>query len=526
MKEPINPMKTVDLQQEGGMQFSLRDFLYIIFKHKFKIIIIFLLFSILATAFVMIQPAYFQSVSRVLIKDRSASLSPDPSIVESMMGSTNVSYKLMSVELAIMESNELLKDVIKKIDIDNFFRLSYQQIQYISSLKQTVKDIIPYFSKDDEIVEKDLKLQAMDIIRDNFAFKGRDNILTLTYKSLDPVLAHDTLNVIVESYIERHIKILEPAISPDFFKKKFDESQKQLISKQNELKLLKENHNIFSLEDQKRIVVTQIGELKSRINVSNENLNASSAKIEYLEDYINNLSDTESRDYTNGLTSPSMEYLRQRLVEFRLKKAELVNKYPEDSRYILDINQQIQLTETSIEEEKKILIEQSKNNINMDTNSLNLSPENMLQNERTNNKEEKARLAVLTQQFQNLENEISELSEIEGEHNKIMNEIKLLEEENIQNQQNYQKSLLTATLENEKVSNLRLIQPPTLPNKPVGTLKERYRNIALGVFGGLIAGIVFAFILEYFKNTIKKNVDVENRLGLKVLASLSQIKIK
>lgn len=74
------------------------------------------------------------------------------------------------------------------------------------------------------------------------------------------------------------------------------------------------------------------------------------------------------------------------------------------------------------------------------------------------------------------------------------------------------------------VSNVNIVDPAELPKSPVGPRK--LRNTALAVLVALVfaAGIVIA--IEYLDNTIKNSEDVENRLGLTVLGTIPEFRIK
>jgi capsular polysaccharide biosynthesis protein len=74
------------------------------------------------------------------------------------------------------------------------------------------------------------------------------------------------------------------------------------------------------------------------------------------------------------------------------------------------------------------------------------------------------------------------------------------------------------------VPHVNIIDPAELPEYPVAPRKAR--NTALSVFAAVVlaAGVILAS--EYFDNTIKTAEDVENRLGLTVLATIPELKMK
>jgi capsular polysaccharide biosynthesis protein len=80
------------------------------------------------------------------------------------------------------------------------------------------------------------------------------------------------------------------------------------------------------------------------------------------------------------------------------------------------------------------------------------------------------------------------------------------------------------TTELMNVEHVNIIDPAELPEYPVAPRKAR--NTAISLFAAIVlaAGIVLA--VEYFDATIKTAEDVENRLGLTVLATIPELKMK
>jgi len=70
----------------------------------------------------------------------------------------------------------------------------------------------------------------------------------------------------------------------------------------------------------------------------------------------------------------------------------------------------------------------------------------------------------------------------------------------------------------DKVSNLSVIQPASMPFAPIRPKKTLI--LALGFLLAIFSGITSAFVLEYYDDSLKTDEDVEKRLGLPVLASI------
>ncbi|HEX72538.1 MAG TPA: hypothetical protein ENN65_04420, partial [Candidatus Hydrogenedentes bacterium] len=96
----------------------------------------------------------------------------------------------------------------------------------------------------------------------------------------------------------------------------------------------------------------------------------------------------------------------------------------------------------------------------------------------------------------------------------------LAEAEYRQYRENREQARITAAMTMDNVSNVSVVQPaskPLLPVKP-----RKIRIISLGLLLGLFGGICLAFVCEYFDDSLNTTEAVEKRLGVQVLASISE----
>ena len=75
-------------------------------------------------------------------------------------------------------------------------------------------------------------------------------------------------------------------------------------------------------------------------------------------------------------------------------------------------------------------------------------------------------------------------------------------------------------LDSGGISNVSVVQPASLPIEPVKPRK--LRNFVLSILLGMFGGIGFAFLVEFFDDSIKSRQDVARRLGLPVLATFTE----
>jgi len=82
-----------------------------------------------------------------------------------------------------------------------------------------------------------------------------------------------------------------------------------------------------------------------------------------------------------------------------------------------------------------------------------------------------------------------------------------------------QRAKTSAALDSDRISNVVVVQPATHPMAPIKPNKAL--NLLLGLLIGLGGGVALALLREFIDDTLKNERDVEARLRIPVLASIS-----
>ena len=107
--------------------------------------------------------------------------------------------------------------------------------------------------------------------------------------------------------------------------------------------------------------------------------------------------------------------------------------------------------------------------------------------------------------------------------------LKELERQVTLNEENYQlyvkhmeEARISDAMDNQKIANISVVEPALPPIKPVKP--KKLLNILLSIILGGFAGLGVAFSSEYFSHSFNNSEDVKQHLGLKVLASIPEMK--
>ncbi len=130
-------------------------------------------------------------------------------------------------------------------------------------------------------------------------------------------------------------------------------------------------------------------------------------------------------------------------------------------------------------------------------------------------------VVALNQKIKFIEEQLTRLPKEELEYARLTRELKLNEELYTLLAKRYKESQIS---EADRVQTAFIVTPATVPSSPI---KPNFvNNISLGVFVGIILGLIFAFIVEHLDTSIATIEEVETFLGLPVIGVIPHIQPK
>jgi uncharacterized protein involved in exopolysaccharide biosynthesis len=307
--------------------------------------------------------------------------------------------------------------------------------------------------------------------------------------------------------------------SYDFFTDQTKSLQQNLSGIEEELKQVKNETGISSLEEQRTIALNRMGLLQQEIERNDAALAASRAKIAALEMTLGDTPRFLEVEKTDGFSNQALDLMRARLYELQLREQDLLSRYAESQEQVQDIRREIKEAQTLLEKETPALT-QKREAINEAYRQTELD----LLSERTTFQSLQANGGALRTLLRNVQNEIKEINNNETRIASLQREKEIQETNYRKYSDNLEQSRIDDAMQKEKLSNIAIVQAATSPMKPVRP--KKMMNLALGLILGLVGGIGFAFTSEYVDHTIKRPLDIERKLQMPVLASISDFRVK
>ncbi len=492
---------------------SLKDILHFVFFRK-KIIIITGLAVFTIAAFVTITaPNVYRSEARLLIQLGRENLTIDPSIETSgpRLSIFQQKEKLIKTETAILNSEVVAENVVRKIGSQFVLRCGYEKkssVTAASNDNSLQRDI-----GEDEAIYG----QAVSQLMGGFSstLKQESSLIDLYFTSHDPYCAQIFLDEYIEAYNDRHIELNKMLADISFFEEQVNSAEKNLFSVDDEILKYKRNNNITSIREQEVILVGQVDILQQKLDTISSEILATVSKITSFENNLKERSKTTELAKTTGNANFLLNTLKPRLLELKLKEVDLMSRFTDDYRPLIELRDQIKITENSFQHEPETLTHVTRG---LDEVYATVEIQKFI--EESKFKALLSEQSVVAELLEKRKKNLKKISESKTDLEVMQRQKDIFEKEYLAFNNNLQRAKIAISLDMEKVSNIRIIQPARLMLGPIKP--DRRANILLGLIIGFLAGFGMAFVVEYFDDTMKTVEDVEKKLGVSVLTYVSQ----
>jgi uncharacterized protein involved in exopolysaccharide biosynthesis len=520
--------------------FSLRDFLDIVFKRKIPILVFFsATFFTVAIGTFLAKPIY-EASSQILVKVGRENLYV-PTGGRTTMSIRPNPEQFMNSELEILGSRSLVEKVVDSIGPAAMYRSQNNKDQMIlgsivssdnaiqSALEKAVLTLQHLLKKGKGILSglrsssrAQQSPREKAILMTHKALNAQavkeSNVIKVSFKHEDPKMAAIVVNNLVNDYLDHRLKIHKNPKSHKFFQDQSMILKVKLRQAEEKLKSLKKKHDVTSLKEERSILLRQEADLRAAWNRALSQEAETENRIRQLRKQLATTAKTvpqaEETEHNQGLIST----LEGRLVELELKQRELLTKYNEGSRLVENVRGEIKMVREKLLEQETKRYETSRSGLNMTHQRLQ---EQLFGNE-VELKALKGKRESLSFQLDNYRKRLNNINAIEVELNELQNQVDM-------DRQNYQlyltkieESRISDAMDREKIASVSVIEPARVPFKPVSP--RVLLNMVLAVFLGGFGALGLAFFLEYLNDTLERVEDVERVFQLPVLGSIPELK--
>jgi capsular exopolysaccharide synthesis family protein len=515
-------------------QSSLRDVHYVLFRHKWKMILFFLAVTLTVLVLIYRSPEVYRSEAKLLVRLGRESVTLDPTVTTGQI--INVSQTReneVNVELEILKSRELSEKLVDFIGPDMLLRRFTRESSKDSADAEATRNTT--LQSPTEVVNTESNSEpsnsakpsgdrerAIHLVTKNLQVKAQkdSSIICISYESESPKLAQNVIDTLIHYYQDKHIDVHQTRGSDQFFSKQVREQKEKLDLYENKLRDLRDKSGISSLEESLQAIPNRIVNLEGQIGAAEAELAASQAKVQNLQEKVSSIPEFIVTQETTGFSNQAVDLMRAKLYELQLKEHDLVSKYTEKS-------QQVQIIRKEVADAQKLLDKEiAKTNrveVSKGVNIAYTQTQTDLLTEQTNLSSIQAKIVILKKQLATEIEKQKALNEADLKLKSLIRERDMQEAKYLKYSENLDQALIDHALDRDKISNISVVQPATFPAFPVP--QRRTVKLALGILVGILGGIGLAFFFEYIDHSIRTPAEVEEKLLLPTLASIPRVRV-
>ncbi|MGD9898978.1 MAG: GumC family protein [Calditrichaceae bacterium] len=483
-------------------QLSLNDYLRILYRGRWIILISFLVVFLFTLYYTMTATPVYESTTSVII-DRNGAM--ERTFYD--MGGFGGQNTTIANQLEIIRSRSLSERVVKRLDLSD------------------VRDSLALFQPNSQ--GEYLTMRGMiGVIKSSMdvSHKKETDIIQITYQASTPFESAYIANTIADEFQYANAEASRGEISDlrKFLETQLSKKGEELRLSEERLRDYQEREKVASLDDETSGLVGRLSGVESMLEQAQVELQAKLEMKSSLAKQLDERKQTLSTDLSE-ISTPYLSSLQQELASIVAERTKYTTAIEIE---VQDVNKRhfeanIKQYDDKIKAMKQKLEEEARK---ISTSSMVKDPFQISQDLVTQLLTSDAEIKTLTAK-------ISALQDVVNEYNRKMEilpekvlELARLERRRMVDEQTY--IMMTQKMEETKIqeagqrNEVRIIDEAIEPYAPVKPKKKM--NLMLGALIGLGLGIGLIFLVEYFDNTIKTHEDIE-RMGLNILGTIPTI---
>lgn len=488
--------------------FGIQDILYVLFKHKWKILLCGTMGLAAATALFFKTKPVYKSEAKLLINYVLQRDALDDHEAQMEAGGRS-GEQVVNTELEIMRSLDLSASVADSIGVERILGA-------------------PGGTRDDAAAAVLAGLEFKPISKGS-------NVVYASYQNQDPALAVEVLNAVVKEYSKRHLEIHRSVGAFDTVQEQVNEVQGRLKKTEEELGKLKAESGIISVSDESLSLASQRDRIMQDLDATEAELAAQKSRVEDLEKSVGSAvaQPAAVQEIEIAPVRPSNEDLdafaeiSERLKLLQKEDFELTAKYKEDNPLVVRNRQEIQ----RLKQQRQDMIARSPSLVGepavtgADGTVVTVDPVALLAQARTRLRELEARHKVYKEHLVSQEARFDRLTSVGLKIADLERRMQMEDAEYRLLESKLKKARVDVDLDPSRMAGIRTLQEPSPPVRAFG---EMAKKIVLGLAAsGFLVGIGLAFLLELvIDRRIKRPAEIESRMQLPLLLSIPYVRPK
>jgi protein tyrosine kinase modulator len=465
-----------------------RRILYVLFKHKELICVIFVLLILPMFLYLLFRSTNYMATAKVLINPSREYLNLSPTGSQSI--SMAPSPEMINTEIQIIKSPELAERLAADIP----------------------------FPDDPNGKNR----SEAEIRRDARGIRGlltptpvkMTNLIEISVTSPNkPEWIVSVVNRAAELYLEQQIKVRKTQGIGEFYDEQEKKLRAELLRAEETLKAFQEKERIIDAPQEVNADLAALSASERGLKETDSLIKETDQKIATLDDQLKQQKATISSN-TNITINPVYQQIRTKLTQLELERDSLLQRYTADDRLVKD-------KEAEIEELKKKLAtvkETSVGSENISINEVYRRILNELLQARVQLRGLNEKKIALTRQVESYSVAAADKKRKGFEYDRLLREVNAKKENLDLYKKRAEEARISDAMDERKFSNAYILERASLP---IGRAdRSAFTLMMIAIIGSMGVAVAAAFGLEYLNKTLRNEDDIEDQIGLPVLATI------
>ncbi len=469
------PNEVSENKPTEGAVFPIRDYLDIIWRRRWGVLIAMVLTGCLGTVYTLRQPKIYEAVTAVIINPEPPTINPvDQSAAEQWF----IRDTYYDTQLKVMQSRNVAKRVIDDLGLDG-------NLEFLGLDAITDKTLLENRLKSSDPVARLLSMLRIESINGT-------RMVNIRVKNRNPELAAVLANAMAAAYSKQNAEHRFVTLNStyDFIDRQYKDNETKLAQARDDLNAFKENHKILYSNpiEQQKITSQRLQTLNDkRVEIETERQHAG-----YVLDELKKIPVTLENVRAYGIVAgnTTLETDASRCAELEREEKRLLVTYLEKSPQVTSLRSQIETCQGEVVGRMKNIQR------GLDARYQALSRLNgELDGQIKKIQQEALELDQLRLLYEQYESQKQEQERLFEESQRKLNDVSL-------------NRLLEA-------NNIRILDTAIAPKAPVSP--NLLINAAITLLAALIMGLLVGFLLELLDITVRSQADVEEKARLPFL---------
>jgi uncharacterized protein involved in exopolysaccharide biosynthesis len=466
-----------------------RRILYVLFKHKQLICVIFLLLLVPMFLYLLFRSTYYVAAAKILLNPSREFLNLSPTGGQSTF-SMAPSPAMISTEIQIIKSPELAERLAADIpfpDDPNGKNRSEAQTR-----------------RDGRRVKGLLRADPV---------RGTNLIQISVTTPYKPEWAASVVNRAAELYLEQQLKVRKTQGIEEFYDEQEKRLRAELINAEEALKTFQQKEKIIDAPEEVLADLKALASFERTLKETDSAIRETEQKIPVLDDQLRQQKATISSN-TNITINPVYQQIRTKLTQLELERDNLLQRYTADDRLVKDKEAEIDELKKKLQTVKETAVGSE----NISLNEVHRRILNELLQARVQLKALNEKKTILTRQVETYSAGAADKKRKGFDYDRLLREVTAKKENLDLYKKRAEEARISDAMDERKFSNAYILERASLPLPRAEY--SAFILMAMTVIVAMGIAVAAAFGMEYLNKTLRNEDDVEERVGLPVLATI------